>query len=437
MKKAALYIRVSTDEQIEYSPDSQLREMRKWAKSNEYVILEDHIYIDDGISGRRAEKRPEFLKMMSAAHESSFDALLIYKFSRFARSREDSVIYKSILRKRYGIDVISITEPIDQSNKMSVVMEAVIEAMDEYYSLNLSEDVIRTMTEKAMRGELQTAPPFGYYADNNRLVPKEDEAKTVKTIFRMFIDGNTTGEIARYLNQKNITTKRKRQFDSRAVRYILKNPVYTGIMKWTPGPDKAITVENCHKPLISKKSFDIAQSKLNATVRAPKSSHTCDLFSGIFFCNECGRTYVKSGKYRRCSGYAHGKCSNSRSLDCEYLNYRIQQYISSIFCCTKSADYELTDIIESEHNKLRKKSDRLLSAYLSGAISDEQYNQKAHQLKAALEDADKKAADKTDGSVRDILSCNLSDEELSVILKALNTKGIINKKGEILLIFTL
>lgn len=63
MKTAAAYIRVSTDDQIEYSPDSQLKAIRDYARKNDMILPEEFVFIDDGISGRKAEKRPEFMKM--------------------------------------------------------------------------------------------------------------------------------------------------------------------------------------------------------------------------------------------------------------------------------------------------------------------------------------------------------------------------------------
>ena len=161
-KIAAAYIRVSTDDQVEYSPDAQLAEIRKYASTHSFILPEEFIFVDEGISGKNTGKRPEFNRMIGTAKlkPRPFDAILLWKFSRFARNREDSIVYKSMLRKELGIDVISISEPLTD-DKMSIIMEAMIEAMDEYYSVNLAEEVKRGMTEKAKRGGLQSTPSFG------------------------------------------------------------------------------------------------------------------------------------------------------------------------------------------------------------------------------------------------------------------------------------
>ena len=235
MKRAAAYIRVSTEEQTEYSPDAQLSEIRRWAAREGFCILEEFIYLDDGISGKNTAKRNAFQRMIADARAKPrpFDAILLWKFSRFARNREDSVVYKSMLRRELGIDVISVSEPLGD-DKMGVLFEAMIEAMDEYYSINLAEEVIRGMSEKARRGEPQCTPPYGYRMCHNLLVPRVPEADTVKWIFYQFAEGASYNEIARKLNGLGLRTSRGNPFESRAVSYILHNPVYIGILRWNP-----------------------------------------------------------------------------------------------------------------------------------------------------------------------------------------------------------
>ena len=88
MKSACAYIRVSTDKQEELSPDAQKRLLIDFAKKNNMSLLAENIYIDNGISGKKADKRPEFMKMigMAKSKEHPFDVILVWKFSRFART---------------------------------------------------------------------------------------------------------------------------------------------------------------------------------------------------------------------------------------------------------------------------------------------------------------------------------------------------------------
>ena len=100
-KFAAAYIRVSTDDQLEFSLDAQIKALKDYAKRNDMIILNEHIYADEGISGKRADKRPAFMKMIATSKKKPrpFDVILVHKFDRFARSREDSVVYKSMLKR--------------------------------------------------------------------------------------------------------------------------------------------------------------------------------------------------------------------------------------------------------------------------------------------------------------------------------------------------
>ena len=140
MTTGALYIRVSTEDQSEFSPAAQKRILLDYAKKNTLSIKPEHIFIDEGISGRTAAKRPAFMKMIATAKSKPkpFDVILVHKFDRFARSREDSIVYKSLLKRECNIRVLSITESIED-DKFSVLLEAILEAMAEYYSLNLSD----------------------------------------------------------------------------------------------------------------------------------------------------------------------------------------------------------------------------------------------------------------------------------------------------------
>lgn len=110
MKVAAAYIRVSTDDQLEYSPDSQLEKIKLYAEKNQILLLEEFIFVDEGISERKTKNRPAFNEMIGLVRRKSkpFDVILVWKFSRFARNREDSIVYKSMLRKEQNIDVTQV-----------------------------------------------------------------------------------------------------------------------------------------------------------------------------------------------------------------------------------------------------------------------------------------------------------------------------------------
>ena len=271
LKIAAAYIRVSTDDQVELSPASQLVEIRKWGTANGYLVPDEFVFVDEAKSGRKVTGRDEFRRLIATAKTKPkpFDAILLWKFSRFARNRDDAVYYKSILRKQLKIEVISIKEPIEDG-KMGVIMESMIEAMDEYYSINLAEDVKRGMEEKHRRGELQATPSFGYTVLDNVLVPVPEEAVYVQEIFSRFVSGEGFYSIARWLNSMGVKTHRGSTFANRTVEYILRNPVYIGKLRWNPAgrsrrdyaDPNIIVTDGKHEPLVSEETFQQAQTRI-------------------------------------------------------------------------------------------------------------------------------------------------------------------------------
>lgn len=332
----ALYIRVSTDKQEELSPDAQKRLLLDYAEKHKISVMPEHIFIEHGISGRTAEKRPEFQRMISLAKSSPspFQTILLWKFSRFARNQEESIVYKSMLRKQCGVNVISITEPLIDGPFGSLI-ERIIEWMDEYYSINLSCETLRGMTEKALRGGYQSTPPLGYKATGKGLpfLVEESEAAIVSYIFEQYcVHHNSPGVIARQLNEIGMHTKRGGNFDKRNVTYILRNPFYIGTIKWN-----GISAPGKHNTFISAELFQKAQELLGQPCSLPKyrSVSSCrHWLSGLVKCSVCGASLsYNKGKYPffNCWKYTKGCHKGSCSISEKKLVSGILQYFELLF----------------------------------------------------------------------------------------------------------
>jgi DNA invertase Pin-like site-specific DNA recombinase len=219
LRIGAAYIRVSDERQDEYSPDSQLKKIREYAAKEGYMIPEEYIFYDDGISGRSVKKRDDFKRMIAIAKEKAhpFDKIYVWKFSRFARNQEEAIVYKSLLAKN-KVYVVSVSEPI-QEGHFGALQERIIEWMDEFYSINLSGEVIRGMTEKASRGEPTCAPPLGYVMREGRYYPDEESGKAdiVREVFTLYANGVKQREIALVLAEKGIRTRYGKKPESRWV----------------------------------------------------------------------------------------------------------------------------------------------------------------------------------------------------------------------------
>jgi len=412
MQTAAAYIRVSTDDQIEFSPDSQIKAIREYAKRNNIFLPEEYVFMDEGISGRTAEKRPAFMKMLSIAKlkPKPFDAILLWKFSRFARNREDSIVYKSMLRKECGIDVVSITEQLSE-DKTSILIEALLEAMDEYYSINLAEEVKRGMMEKASRGEVVSVPPFGYDVVNNIFVPNIDTAPVVQMIFNCFANGMGCRDIALKLNDMGILTKRGNLWENRTVEYVIYNPVYIGKLRWTPSGkfdrnfsnSDTILTDGKHEPIIAFDLWQVVQEKLLANKLAykkyaRKSALTDYMLKGIVRCSNCGATLVQGQRGAfQCHKYARGSCKISHSITFAKINFAIIEQISTDVALDK---FELNLNIKTENNnadinaklleKEKIKLQRIKQAYENGVDTLDEYKENKQAILIKISELDKK-----------------------------------------------
>lgn len=394
MKAAAAYIRVSTEEQVEYSPNSQLRAIRDYAKRNDMILSDDFIFIDEGISGRKAEKRPGFMRMIGTAKikPRQFDAILLWKFSRFARNREDSIVYKSMLRKQCGIEVISISEQLGE-DKTSILIEALIEAMDEYYSINLAEEVRRGMSEKARRGEVVSTPPFGYDVKNNVFIPNFETAPVVNYLFNEYLKGRGCLELAKELNAVGIRTKHGNKWESRGIEYILCNVVYTGKLTWTPVKTKTrnyncedtIISQGKHEPIIKQSIFDEVQKLIEEKKRLfPKYSRSTSnefMLKGFLKCSNCGGSLVYSAGDRvQCNRYSKGTCEVSHSVGLSRLNNSVISALKSDLenqyfniytkpCKNESKLNIASSLLEKEFRRL----ERVREAYEAGIDTIDEY----------------------------------------------------------------
>ena len=412
MKNGAIYVRVSTDEQARegYSIDAQIKAIKDYALKNNIFIDNQYIFKDEGISGRRAEKRPAFMKMIKIAKSKpkKFDIILVHKFDRFSRNREDSVVYKSLLRKEYGINIISICEPLDPNDKMSVILEAFLEAMAEYYSLNLSEEVKKGQLEKHEEGGLQTRPSYGYdvLEKENILVINEKESKIVKYIFERYaIDHIPMLKIARELSKMGIKNKKGNKFENRSLCYILNNPVYIGNLRYTRGrrntydfdDPNTILVDGKHEPIISLDLWNFAQIEMskNKKLRKPKQSIKSNpkyWISGLIRCKECGCTMVSYNKNKlRCNGYQKGKCTNNEVLDPnevkKILNKRLKKDLSNYVIkniTIKENKYNKTisefDLINDNIRLIKEKEKRIKDAYINGIDTLKEYQENKKML---------------------------------------------------------
>ena len=478
LKIGAAYIRVSDERQDEFSPISQLKKIREYAAKEGYQIPDEYVYYDDGISGRSTRGRDNFKRMINDAvsKEHPFENLYVWKFSRFSRSMEDSIMFKSLLEKK-GVRVVSVSEPIT-NDIYGKLMERLLEWDAQFYSERLSEEVKRGMAEKASRGEPLCAPPFGYVMRDGRYYPDEESGKAdvVREIFRRYADGEGMREIAVSLGDRGVKTRGGNKPDKRWILYTLNNPCFIGKIRWSTDGTRAVTrgkydnesimtVQGIHEPLIDPELWErvqerLAQQKKTYPAYARQDQSVGYMLKGLVRCSACGgaltRMGYKSGRSKarclQCCAYNVGSCHVSHGITVPRIEAAVidglrQAVGSQSFAMLprkpqqterKGVDYD--KLISLEERKLERAKD----AYLAGVDTIEQYaaakdeiTSKIAELTAmrerdnAPQSLDKAAyAEKVAGVLEIITAEEIAPEAKNEALRTVVEKIVYNKPEE-------
>ena len=388
--KAALYARVSSDKQdVDLSISAQLRGLRDYAAKHEYEVVRE--FVDEAESGRTAS-RPAFKELIALArtHQPPFEAVLVWKLNRFARSRVDSVTYKTLLKSK-GIKVISINEPLDDSPS-GKLLEGVIESIDEFYSANLGQDIKRGMRENAQRGfSSGSRPPYGFHR-----VAVKDGAKTryklgpdaegsvsvqvIRRIFDMALRDVGCKDISKALNGEGIRTGAGQLWGRTTVHKVLTNEAYCGTLVWGGRPghpaihsaDPPIRVDNAWPAIIDEDVLKQIQRKMASRrpeVTHPRTIPSSYLLSGLLYCS-CGHSMIgRSAKshhyhYYTCNGgYKKGRdACDARALPKDRLEHLVIEQIKEQVLNREWLE-ELVKLVNEEldstHGILRGKLDTI------------------------------------------------------------------------------
>lgn len=295
-------------------------------------------YFDRAKSGTSAD-RAEFQRMLKDSTKREFDLVLVHKVDRFARNRGDSISAKLHL-KRNDVTVLAVSQLYDTESPEGMMMESMLEAMAEYFSRNLATEVEKGKRENALKGmHVGGKPPLGYDVDRDtmRLVINEEEAKAVRLIYDLALQGDGYTEIIRELQMKGYKTKNGNLFGKNSLFSILKNEKYTGTYVYSKSATKdvdgkrnghkykddseIIRVENACPVIVPKEEFDRVQ-QLMAKCRKRQASYAAEetyLLSGKVVCGECGSTFVGNNRkarpgHRQYTSYSCTK--KNRSIQC-------------------------------------------------------------------------------------------------------------------------
>lgn len=360
-----IYARFSSDNQREESIEGQVRECKEYADKTGITIV--RTYIDRAISGT-TDKRPDFQRMIEDSYKKPIDVVLVWKFDRFSRSRNDSVKYKTILKKN-NVKVTSVTENISD-DPTGIILESMLEGINEYYSAELSVKVKRGMKENALKCTSNGGRiPYGLIINKDRKYePDKVKAAVVVDIFKKYDSGMTIKQIADYLSQNNIMYSNGKNFSINNISYMLKNRRYIGDYIY-----KDMITENAITPIVDKQLFDSVQEKLKKNAKAPARYKAEDVYilTSKLFCGKCGKYMVgESGTSRNGMVYRYYKCVGTKKVHtCNKKNVKKEwiedivinktlELLSDESLLDKLAD-KMVSYINKENTKLSVLSDQI------------------------------------------------------------------------------
>ena len=322
LKRAALYTRVSTEEQAHrgMSLDAQRERLVQYAEENELVIVD--LYNDEGISARkRYTKRPEFIRMLDDIRANKIDVVLFIKLDRWFRNVADYYEVQTILDKN-GVQWIATEEDYDTTTANGRLALNVKLAIAQDESDRTSERIKFVFSNMVKDGRVISGKtPLGFGIEDKRPVVVEDEAAVVREIFQKYIDLRSIKATSRF-----ILNKYGRSIDAKSMKHMLQNRWYIG---------EAYGIEGWCPPIIDKKIFGVVSEILN--VRSARNgagrSERVYLFTGLVFCSSCGRrmtTYSCRNKspdgtakkefiYYRCPAHTMKLCEMSKQFNQDKL----------------------------------------------------------------------------------------------------------------------
>ena len=283
IKKAAIYIRVSTDAQAEegYSVEAQKEQLTAYCVSKRIKHYE--LYIDGGWSGSNLA-RPEIQRLIQDVKDNKISHVIVFKLDRLSRSQKDTLYLIEDVFNPHDVSFVSLNESMDTSTPMGRLMIGILSAFAQ-----LERENIRLRTRMGMKERVKAGYwmgggkiPFGYDYDSEDgiLVPNKD-AEKVKQVYALYIAGKSPQVIANLLGLKY----------EKLVTQILIRKCNYGVIEYN-----GEIYQGKHEPIISKETYDMAMKCMyeRKAVRANSTEH---LLTGLVYCGKCGAKmrYIKWG----------------------------------------------------------------------------------------------------------------------------------------------
>ena len=397
MKRVALYMRVSSDQQVKEgdSIPAQRDALTKYAKEKGYIISGE--YLDDGISGTKYSQRDELQRMLSDVQAGKIDLIIFTRLDRFFRSVRHYTATQAILDK-HNVGWLAIWEPIyDTTTPQGRLIVNQMMSIAQFEAENTSQRIKQVQAYKLSKNEvLSGATTAGYKIENKHLVPDEN-APYVRQMFEMYAScGSINKVMGEYGGRYGLPTT-KPAFRRTLMSPIYKGEHYTGIKDFCPA-------------IVSADLWDDVQRKLKINIKM--SQKETYIFSGLLICAECGRRMGGNTRRRqrgncytithdyRCTGYyarrprqcINRKVATENVIERELIT-RIKPMIKDRILQYEIADREnRRDRTPEQITATERKLDRLKTLYIDGLIDLDTYKADRAAFMSQLEDLREKAA---------------------------------------------
>ena len=382
MKRSIIYARVSyakrRDEKV--SIEAQIEQSRALAARLDAAV--DRVFIDDGRSAWHGN-RPAFEDALDYCDALDVDYFITWSTSRFSRNRIRAALDKDRLEQA-GVTVKYVSSPIDRETDEGWLLDGIYELFDEHQSRGISRDTTRSMIKNAREGYWNGGrPPLGYRSmpapDNpkkKRLAIDEAEARLVRRIFKLRLEGHGGLAIARALNDQG-ATNRGRPWNKATVLNLLSNETLRGniVFNRRDRKDKKRTrprsewiVVPCHQAIIDDQTWNDVQELLERSnpttgTRAGRGQHA---FTGLLSCGVCGapmRTASSNGMggqyyYYQCSAVYESKAHRSNRIRADLLDKWLTDSICNQVFDRKTITSIVNDMRELVGNWARERDGR-------------------------------------------------------------------------------
>ena len=317
----ALYCRLSRDDELSGDSNSIVNQkeiLSAYAKKHGFSNIK--FYVDDGYSGTNFN-RPDFQKMLEDVKGGIIGTIIVKDMSRFGRDYIMVGYYTEIMLPQSDVRFIAVNDNVDSENQADNDFTPFRNIINEWYAKDTSKKIRSVLKAKGNSGKhLSVIPPFGYKKDpndKNRWLVDEEAAQIVRKIYRMYLEGNNMGSIARRLTEEGVETP-KLYAENRGIKhykaatypeiwsrisveYILSNYEYTGCTvnfktkrksfknkkQIIQNKEEWAVFENTQEAIIDKETFELVQ-KMRGTKRAYTKFNEINIFSGLLFCADCG-----------------------------------------------------------------------------------------------------------------------------------------------------